>query len=141
MSLFERIKQENISALKSGDKLKRQVYSLLIGEVTRSGNPKDIISDAAVISTAKKIVAGIDEMLAKGADQESNLAERALLMELVPRAADESEIIEFIEDYMQENNGITIKDMGSVMAAVKKHFGGNADGKLTSALVRARLSA
>lgn len=141
MSLFEKIKQENINSLKSGDKLKRQVYTLLIGEVTRKGDPGDKIDDADVISAAKKIVSGINEMLESGADQNSNLAERALLLELIPKEAGADEIKSFVDEYADANSPLTMKDMGTVMAAVKSHFNGAADGKVTSSIVRARLSA
>lgn len=141
MSLFNSIKIKNIEALKTGDKLTRSVYTLLIGEVTRGGDPKDTISDAMVISAAKKIVDGIEMMLENGAEPDVILAERKVLLALIPEAAAEDDIRKFVDEFVSTANPkLTMKDMGVVMAAIKTHFNGTADGKLSSSFARCRLA-
>lgn len=141
MSLFNSIKIKNIEALKTGDKLTRSVYTLLIGEVTRGGDPKDTISDAMVISAAKKIVDGIEMMLENGAEPDVILAERKVLLALIPEAAAEDDIRKFVDEFVSTANPkLTMKDMGVVMAAIKTHFNGRADGKLSSSFARCRLA-
>lgn len=140
MSLFEHLKVENIAALKAGDKLKRSTYTLLLGELGRVGDPKAAVEDAAVIGAARKIIAGITEMIAKGSTDLQLADQLAVLEALLPQMASEEDIIDFVGAYVLANPGLTMKDMGKVMSAAKEQFNGALDGKTASEIIRTALS-
>ena len=57
----------------------------------------------------------------------------------LPQALGEDETNQLIDEVIQEMAGVTIKDMGQIIGAVKTRSAGSADGSLVARLVKARL--
>ncbi len=72
------------------------------------------------------------------ADQET--FEIRLLQEFLPEALSESELANIIDKAIADTGAESIKDMGKVMAAVKKEAQGRADMGKVGASIKARLS-
>lgn len=139
MSLHEQIKRDNVAALKAGDKTKRGVYTLLLGEVARTGDPSAEITDAQIITAAQKIAGGISELLSHGVNDAELPKQLEILNALIPKAATENDLIDFVAEYVQNNPGLTTKDMGLVMGELKAKFA-VFDGKVASGIVRTAIS-
>lgn len=138
--LYQTLKELNLRALKSGDKVARSAYTLLLGEIARVGDPSAEVSDATVVSAAKKIIAGINEMISHGVSDPNLNGQLTALEVLLPTGPTMEEIELFIEGFMAGMPDITVKDMGVVMKALKDMYAGAYDGKAVSELVRRKLS-
>ncbi len=69
------------------------------------------------------------------------IAEIAYIDEYLPQAATKEEIDQAVAEAFTETGASTMKDMGTVMkAAIAKLSGKNADGKIVSEAVKAKLS-
>jgi uncharacterized protein len=69
------------------------------------------------------------------------IAEITYIDEYLPQAASKEEIDQAVAEAFTETGASTMKDMGTVMkAAIAKLAGKNADGKLVSEAVKAKLS-
>ncbi|MBU0488808.1 MAG: GatB/YqeY domain-containing protein [Bacteroidetes bacterium] len=73
------------------------------------------------------------------ADKE--LYESTVIAKYLPRQLSEEEITEVISSIVSKIDGVTIKDMGKVMAEATKQLAGRADGKTVSTLVKQLLTA
>lgn len=141
MSLFVQIKDQNLAALKNGNKIERSVFTLILGEATRSGDPKAIPDDIQMLSVIRKIAAGVKEMMDKGAADPTLQDQLTLLESLTPQQASENDIIDFVGQFITSSETpLTQKDTGKVMGALKERFMGAYDGKLASGIVRSALS-
>ena len=73
---------------------------------------------------------------------EKELAEIAIIEAYLPQAASQEEIDQAVTAAIAETGASSMKDMGGVMkAAMAKLTGKNADGKMVSETVKAKLSA
>ena len=82
-------------------------------------------------------------MYEKGGREElaaAEAAELAVIEEFLPQMMSEAETMAAIEAIKTETGASTLKDMGTVMGALKAKHGAVLDGKLASGLVKAALS-
>ena len=71
---------------------------------------------------------------------EKELAEIAIIEDYLPQGASQSEIDQAVTEAIAETGASTMKDMGGVMkAAMARLAGKNADGKMVSETVKAKL--
>ena len=141
-TLFNRIKQDQVTARKAHNALAASLLTTLIGETSiigkNDGNRET--TDSEVVAVIKKFVKGMDETLSYLAvsDQEASalvLAEKSLLIPYLPTQMDEGELREVIESIVDEVG----QNMGKIMAELKSRYAGLYDGKLASTLVKSTI--
>ncbi|MDD2752405.1 MAG: GatB/YqeY domain-containing protein [Candidatus Omnitrophica bacterium] len=148
MTLEEKILNDYKEAMKQKDSLKSSVLSFLRAEMinTAIAKKKDKCDDSECLAIIRKqIKARQDsiEQFTKGnrldlADKEKK--ELEILKQYLPAQLPEEEIKKIIEEIVVATGAQGMKDMGKVMKEVTAKLAGQADGKLVSDLVRARLN-
>jgi uncharacterized protein len=149
MPLFEQVEKDLVAALKAQEQLKlsvlRMTKAALMNKKVETGKPVDDMQAVAILRTLVKQRHDSVEAFRKGgradlADKEE--AEIKILEAYLPASASEEEIDAAVTAAMAETGAGAPKDMGKVMkAAMAKLAGRNADGKLVSEKVRAKLGA
>ena len=139
MTLFEKIKADQLAARKAHNSLASSLLTTLIGEAAMIGknNGDRDVTDAEVQAVIKKFVKGMDETLDYLKDSTSEasatiLAEKALLIPYLPTQMDEEELTKVVELIVFEVGG----NMGKVMAELKTRYAGKYDGKMASTIVK-----
>lgn len=135
--LFERIKQDQLSARKNRDSATTTSLSTLIGELQRSGG-KDF-DDAQVIGLIKKNVENLRENLRLDPENANNAdiqREIDLFEAYLPRQMSEDELREAIRQLIADG-ATSIKEL---MPALQSHYKGQYDGRLASGLVKEELA-
>jgi len=113
---------------------------------SRTKGKKETISEDEVLSLLQSMIKQRRESILlyeqggrmELAQQEAE--EIAVIEEFLPEQMNESEMVKIIEAVISEFGSTTLKDMGSVMAALKENHSGNMDFSKASALVKERLS-
>lgn len=146
--LEEKILNDYKSAMKGKDTLKSSVLNFLRAQIMNEAiaRKKKALDEAEVIAVIKKQIKQRQdsiEQFTKGnrldlADKETK--ELGILKSYLPAEMPEEEIKKIIEEAVASTGASGMKDMGRVMKEVTAKVAGQADGKLVSDLVRARLS-
>jgi hypothetical protein len=145
------IKAATITAMKAGDKPRtaalRQISAKVKDrDIEERTSSKDIPDDELVTSVLQKMAKQRREsieMYEQGGRQEladNEKAELAVIEEFLPQMMSEEETKAAIEAIKSETGASSMKDMGTVMGALKGKHGAVLDGKLASGLVKAALS-
>ncbi|MEM7700879.1 MAG: GatB/YqeY domain-containing protein [Pseudomonadota bacterium] len=145
------IKAATITAMKAKEKERtaalRQISAKIKDrDIEERTSGKDIDDDAMVTSVLQKMAKQRREsieMYEKGGREElaaAEAAELAVIEEFLPTMMSEEETKAAIEVIKAETGASTMKDMGTVMGALKAKHGAVLDGKLASGLVKAALS-
>ena len=135
--LFERIKQDQLSARKNRDSATTTSLSTLIGELQRGGG-KDF-DDAQVIGLIKKNVENMRENLRLDPESPNNgdiQRELDLFEAYLPRQMSEDELREAIR-LMIADGASSIREL---MPALQSRYKGQYDGRLASGLVKEELA-
>ena len=148
ISLEKRIYNDYVSALKSKDKERAQILNFIRAAIKNIAIDlkKDALSDEEVLSVLKKNQKQITETKESGiiANKQDIIdkAEKELLIVngYLPKAIDESKLIEIIDQAIVETGAVSQKDMGKVMKEVLAKVGISADAKKTSMIVKQKLS-
>lgn len=138
--LFQDLKDASLAARKANDVVAKTIYGVLLGEIGRLGDPSQEVTDEMVSKAAEKTIAGIVTSLEKGGPNETLSREKDLLSEFVITKATPEEVTAFVAQYIAENPGLTMREMGKVMGAAKVHFDGKLDGGSTSQIIKAALA-
>ncbi len=147
MPLTEQVDRDLVAAMKAQDELKRSVLRMMKTALKHKqielGKPLDDAAATAVFKTLVKQRHDSAEQFRQGGREElarKEEAEIALLSAYLPAAASEAEVDEAVAAALAETGAAGPRDMGKVMKAVMARLAGkNADGKLVSAKVKARL--
>jgi uncharacterized protein YqeY len=150
MSLKDRLVADMTQAMKDKETNKlstlRMAKSALMNEENKRG-VGTVLTDEEVTKVLQTLVKqrkdSITQYEAAGraelADKEK--AELAVLEEYLPKAASQEEIAAAVEAAISETGASSMKEMGAVMkAALVRLAGKNADGKMVSETVKAKLS-
>ncbi len=111
----------------------------------RTKGRKETISDDEVLGLLQSMIKQRRESILlyeKGGRMElaqQEAEEIAVIEEFLPEQMNEDEMILIIEAIITESNSSNLKDMGRVMAALKKNHSGSMDFSKASALVKERL--
>ncbi len=139
MTLFERIKADQLAARKSHNGLASSLLTTLIGEAAaigkNAGNRE--VTDAEVVALVKKFVKGMDETLGYLGNRNAEatavvLAEKDILAKYLPLQLTELALRHAVTSIIATEG----KVMGKVMAALKARYDGQYDGKLASQIVK-----
>lgn len=147
MSLRERIQNDMVAAMKSGDTARRDTLRLAISAFKyKEVETKRPLEDAEVVANLQTLVkqrkesaeqfkqAGRQDLL----DKEQ--AEILVLEAYLPRQIDDAELGRLVDEAIRETGASSAKDMGKVMKAVLAKTSGAAEGARVSAMAKQKLS-
>ena len=151
--LIQKIKQDLVSHIKSGDKIKISITRLLIAalkdkEISLRNNQDsdEIINDNIVMEIINKMikqrkVAAQTYEEAKRTDlAEKELQEAKLLTHYLPLQLSEDQLKEKVQEIIKEVDAKSLRDMSKVMKVIKENLSGKCDMQMASNLVKNELS-
>lgn len=149
MSLRDKITGDLTAAMKAKDANRtgtlRMVKAALMNEQNKRGADY-VLTEEETIKTLQSLVKqrrdSIEQYTNAGRGElaEKEKAELAILEEYLPQAASREEIEQAVSEAISETGASSMKEMGAVMkAALAKLAGKNADGKIVSETVKAKL--
>ena len=151
--LIEKIKQDLVSHIKSGDKIKISITRLLIAalkdkEISLRNNQDfdEIINDNIVMEIINKMIkqrkiAAQTYNEAKRTDlAEKELQEAKLLSHYLPLQLSEDQLKTKVQEIIKEVDAKSLRDMSKVMKLIKENLSGKCDMQLASNLVKSKLS-
>lgn len=138
--LFQDLKDASLAARKMNDVVAKTIYGVLMGEIGRLGDPSQEVTDEMVSKTAEKTIAGIVTSLEKGGHNDVLAREKELLSVFVITKASNEDVSAFVAQFIADNPGLTMKEMGKVMGAVKVQFAGQLDAGAASQIIKAALA-
>ena len=147
MSLTERIVADITAAMKAKEQERlgtlRMAKAALMNRKIEKGGELDEGEEQKVLqSLVKQRRDSVDQYEKAGRSElaEKETAEIAVLEEYLPQAASQEEIDRAVEEAIAETGASSMKDMGNVMkSAMTRLAGKNADGKMVSETVKAKL--
>jgi len=147
MTIQERLTQNMKTALKSNDKVQLETIRLLRSQLQNAGisKGKELTEEEVIevmIKEVKKRKESI-KMFEDGGRQDlvdRETQELEILSSYLPKALDEKELEEIVNQAIKEVSAESSKDMGKVMAVVMPKIKGRADGKQVQELVKTKLS-
>jgi uncharacterized protein YqeY len=151
--LINKIKQDLISHIKSGDKIKISITRLLIAalkdkEISLRNNQDsdEGINDKIVMEIInkmikqRKIAAQTYEEANRTDLAEKELEESQLLSHYLPSQLSEGQLNEKVEEIIKGVDAKTLRDMSKVMKVIKENLNGKCDMQMASNLVKSKLS-
>jgi uncharacterized protein YqeY len=136
MSLYEDIKKDYLRYRKiavtgdKGAKVLSNAISVVLGDVSPSGNEDKNVDDAKVIKAIEKQLKGIDETLENSfgdPDKVNDLfLEMNYLKSLLPEKLDDDGIRVEIETFLADNPD---SNLGNIMKYMSQNFSGKVDNK------------
>jgi len=139
----DKLNEDMKTSLKSGDKVRLSVVRMLLSELKneRIAQGKDL-DDAAerkvLASYAKKRKEALEAARAGGREDIAGKeqAELDITMSYLPRQLSDDELRAVVKKHVESAGASGAQAFGAVMKSVMADVGGQADGKLVSALVR-----
>lgn len=145
--MFDKIKNDMITAMKEQDKFKLSVIRMIKGAIDKERIDKKIeITDEVVIDVlAKELKTREESRLEFSKANRSDLVESLdkeieIIKEYLPLPLTEEEIDKIISDAFMETEASSIKDMGKVMKLITPQVKGRCDMKEVSNKIKAKLS-
>ena len=146
MSLKTQITDDMKSAMKAGDKDRLKVVRLAMAAIKQVEIDKRTeLDDAAVLGVIDKMVKqrrDSVEQFQKGGREDLaaiEVAEIAILEDYLPEQLSDAELDALVEEAIGATGAESIRDMGTVMGAIKAKAAGRADMGAVGAKVKARL--
>ena len=150
--LIQKIKQDLVSHIKSGDKVKISITRLLIAalkdkEISLRNNQDfdELINDNIVMEIInkmikqRKIAAQTYEKANRSDLAEKELQEVELLSYYLPSQLSEDQLNEKVEEIIKEVDAKSLRDMSKVMKIIKENLSGKCDMQMASNLVKSKL--
>lgn len=140
--LVEKIKSDRTAAMKAKDSAKLTFLTTLYSEIAMFGksNGNRDTTDAEAVKIIQKFVKGAEETIVicekTGRDTTKSKFELGILAEYMPKQMTEAEVKAAVDAIVAS---VEVKDMKSVMAELKARHGGQYDGKIASAIVKAAI--
>ena len=134
MSLKNKITEEIKTAMKSGDKVRLNLFRVLKGELARVEDSKNELTDEQVIKMFQKFIKNLEMV-----NDERSKQEIEILNEYMPKQLSDGELEEIIQSLIVTNNYSSMKDMGKFMTDFTTEYSGQADMKTVSTIVRKNL--
>ena len=151
--LIQKIKQDLVSHIKSGDKIKISITRLLIAalkdkEISLRNNQDfdELINDNIVIEIInkmikqRKIAAQTYEEANRTDLAEKELLEAKLLSHYLPSQLSEDQLNAEVLEIIKEVDAKSLRDMSKVMKVIKEKLSGKCDMQMASSLVKSKLS-
>ncbi|WP_163923654.1 GatB/YqeY domain-containing protein [Photobacterium sp. Alg240-V54] len=146
MTLIERLKSEQIAAMKAKDKPRLGAIRLVLAAIKqREVDEKITLSDDDVLVVLTKMVKqrrdSVAQYEAAGRQDLADVehAEISVLAEFMPQPLSEDEISALMDDAIAATGAASMQDMGKVMGVLKPQIQGRADMGIVSKLVKIKL--
>jgi uncharacterized protein YqeY len=143
MLIWEKLDQDMKSALKSGDKLRLSVVRMLISElknerIAQGADLDEVAQRKVLASYAKRRKESVEAARSGGRDDiaKREQQEYDITMSYLPKQLSDDELRGVVKKHIDASGGSGASAFGVVMKSVMAEVGGQADGKLVSALVR-----
>ena len=143
MTLLTQIQNHIKDAMRAGDRLKLSTLRMLVAAIKQKEIDTRIeLADDEVISIIEKQmqqrIEAAEQYKAAGRDElfEKESQEAEILKVYLPEKLSEGDVVAMIEKIIGELGEVSMKDMGSIMAALKNEAGSKIDMKLASQMVR-----
>lgn len=147
MTLLERLDEDLKQALKQGEKARLSVLRMLRSELKNARIAKgEELEEAEVLEVlsryARKRKESAEEYEKGGREDlvAKELAEHKIVQAYLPQALTEEELAALVDEVITEQGADSMKQMGPVMKEVLQRSAGRAEGKVVSALVKAKLA-
>jgi hypothetical protein len=148
MSLKDSITEDMKSAMKAGDKDRLKVLRLILAAIKQVEiDSRKELDDAAVLGVLDKMVKqrrDSVEQFTKGGRADLAAIEQdeiAVLESYLPAKMEDAELDALIDEVIAATGAESIRDMGTVMGAIKARAAGRADMGAVGSRVKARLGA
>ncbi len=135
MSIQQKLQDDMKSAMKSGDKFRRDVIRMILSEMKYAQSAVNVHAALDEVS-ANQVVAAYHKRLKKsledypeGDKKKEILSEIALVEEYMPRQLSQDELKKIIEDVISHTE---TRNFGELMKLVTARVGTSADGKTVS---------
>ena len=151
--LIHKIKQDLVSHIKSGDKIKISITRLLIAalkdkEISLRNNQDfdELINDSIVMEIInkmikqRKIAAKTYEEANRADLAEKEIEEAKLLSHYLPLQLSEDQLNSKVEEIIKRVDAKSVRDMSKVMKVIKENLSGKCDMQMASNLVKSKLS-
>ena len=146
MTLIERLKGEQIAAMKARNKPRLGAIRLVLAAIKqREVDEKITLSDDDVLVVLTKMVKqrrdSVAQYEAAGRQDLADIehAEISVLAEFMPQPLSEDEISALLDDAIAATGAANMQDMGKVMGVLKPQIQGRADMGIVSKLVKIKL--
>lgn len=146
MTLIERLKSEQIAAMKARNKPRLGAIRLVLAAIKqREVDEKIILSDDDVLVVLTKMVKqrrdSVAQYEAAGRQDLADIehAEISVLAEFMPQPLSEDEVSALLDDAITATGAVNMQDMGKVMGVLKPQIQGRADMGIVSKLVKIKL--
>ena len=151
--LIQKIKQDLVSHIKSGNKIKISITRLLIAalkdkEISLRNNQDfdELINDNIVMEIINKMIK--QRKIAAQTYEEANradlvakeLEEAKLLSHYLPSQLSEDQLNKKVEEIIMKVDAQSLRDMSKVMKVVKENLNGKCDMQMANNLVKSKLS-
>lgn len=139
MSIQEKINADLKQAMLDKNDSKKSLLRVVIGEFNRVDK---VVDDAKATGILKKMVENAKENLKRQEvttdlyDSTELLIEISILEEYLPKQLDADRLSVIIAQIIKEGGFTTLKEMGLIMAQLKKDYAGQYDGKLANDLIK-----
>ena len=139
--LVNEIRNEMVTALKNGDKERKQVYSGILDALTKEAKNLlvDNLTPEQEVQVIKRMLNQVDDSILKCPASRPEIAEklkfeRAIIAQYMPQQMNEDEIKAVINEVLAELNitAPTKGDKGKIMKVLMPKVKGKADGKLVN---------
>jgi hypothetical protein len=146
MSLQEQIREDMLSAVKSGNKEKSQTLKMLVAtiknaQIESQEELKETEVEKIVRKEAKKIEDSIEQYEKMGREDlvENEKRDLEIIEGYLPELMSNEEVEKIVGKKIEELNATDMRDMGKVMGAVMKEVDGKADGNTVKNIVQSML--
>ncbi|MEC6824340.1 GatB/YqeY domain-containing protein [Photobacterium piscicola] len=146
MTLIERLKGEQIAAMKAKNKPRLGAIRLVLAAIKqREVDEKITLSDDDVLVVLTKMVKqrrdSVAQYEAAGRQDLADIehAEISVLAEFMPQPLSEDEISALMDEAIAATGAVNMQDMGKVMGVLKPQIQGRADMGIVSKLVKIKL--
>ena len=146
-SIKTKIQEDLIQLMKAGEKDKVDVIRFVLSFVnTEEKDKQKSLTDSETLQVLKKVIKRNQESFEQFSKASRNdLAkkekkEMEIIKQYLPEEISENEIIEAVKKSITQCDANSIKDMGKVMAEIKKNYGDRADMSMVSKHVKILLN-
>lgn len=147
MSLQKQVMEQMKAAMKSKDKVALESLRALKSEfLLANTSGGDEINEEGEIKIVQKLIKQRKDSAAIFNEQdrsdlaEPEIAQAKVLEQFLPTQMSEEDLKKAIAEIVSQTGASSMKDMGKVMGIASKQFGGQADGKSISTVVKELLS-
>ena len=146
-SIKTKIQEDLVQFMKAGEKNKVDVIRFVLSFINAEEKDKQkSLTDSETLQVLKKVIKRNQESFEQFSKASRNdLAEKEkkemeIIRQYLPEEISENEIIEAVKKSIMQCDANSIKDMGKVMAEIKKNYGDRADMSIVSKHVKILLN-